>query len=163
MNPLDPNQFNMPVPAYPGGPDPRFGPFFDGRHVYNPTTHPYLNTLFGVTNAMQDLSFGYATLNAQMAGYNPAMDPNLAYANAVVNPALNNAHNLYNTAQQGIQQAGGGHGGEAGAQAGEKSGPNVTGALTGAAGGAVIGSMVGGFPIGTAVGGVIGGLVGLFS
>lgn len=162
---MDPNQVYIPAPPYPGGPTPTFGPYFDGRHAYNTTNNPYVNQLLGNTNALQDMTFAFGAMRSQMAG-----DPNLAFANNMVNPAVNNAYSIYNAAQQDLQAAQHGGGGEAPPPGGEQAqGPDWGGGLKGAAGGALAGAAIGSFfpvigtGIGAAVGAVVGGLVGLFS
>ena len=59
MNPMA-AQFYIPIPSYPGQNGPRFNPFFDGQYAWNTQTNPYLNTLFGITNAYQDRIFNEA-------------------------------------------------------------------------------------------------------
>lgn len=60
---MNPTQFYIPIPPYPGFNGPPFNPAFDGQFARGTQVNPFLNTLFDITNAYQTQFFTEAQMN----------------------------------------------------------------------------------------------------
>ncbi len=156
---------NMPLPTYPGPLQPRYNPVFDGIFAHNGTVNPFINNLLEGVNFTQHLI-------GQGAAAQQQINPGLQYANNVINPLVNNANQIYQSAlgiPPGVQ---GSVAGSPGVNGGGDNGFSITGAVKDITGLGIIGGVAGGVAAGAKkgklfgrsgvlVGGAIGGTIGL--